>query len=800
MSTLQNSRSKRDASYKRTQNRFHRDLALSLESLENRQLLTAAPEIIIADDASALIAAAEAPGFRAVMVQPSGKIVGAGSFKGSQGDDFALVRYSADGSQLDASFGDNGVTLSNFSSSGKPNTRHDTLWGAGMDSQGRIVVSGHDNRDNLVIARYTINGNLDNTFSSDGFDIPGANVQLDESMHTIAFDSDDNVFIAGSFGGDYLSEMRVIKYAEGGSLDASFGAGGVVTHRPLDGFVDSGAAPTNRPVSVIVGADSSIHAGKVLLVGTAVVLSPGNRLATVVRLNSDGTLDSTFSNDGIVTTNIPFEGDSFHNNYGTGITIDASDRILISGISTHGLNVIRYDPDGDLDTTFNATGDKSDMPGVAVINAPSEVPPESITRGRDLVVDALGRIVVGGTYEQNPSSTVKGPGDNDAFVVARLNDNGTLDSTFGNDGSGVVETLVGSGWNELTDVAIAPNGDIWASGHACSSNGGCSSYGNGESFDSVLLRFAVPQASNTSPIANAGGPYIGDENESITFDASASSDADGDALTHSWDFGDGNTATTTAPTTQYAYEYGGNFIVTLTVDDGRGGSGEMTTTVTVAEINDAPVADPGGAYTGEPGNAVTFDASASTDFDNLDGTAANDQTLQYTWDFGDGTAPIITDSSTVDHAYAAVGSYAVTLTVSDGVTTDVSSTNASINDPPTATDIYVSSITFGSKRGGRDWRAIVEIFADSDGNRQASAGDGVAAGVSISVTFAGQIFSGTTDSNGIFRTGWIRKLASGTHHANVTDLALEGFVWDPLLLDLEDDTDGDTKPDGSLTI
>jgi hypothetical protein len=70
--------------------------------------------------------------------------------------------------------------------------------------------------------------------------------------------------------------------------------------------------------------------------------------------------------------------------------------------------------------------------------------------------------------------------------------------------------------------------------------------------------------------------------------------------------------------------------------------------------------------------------------------------------------------------------------------------------------------------------------------------DDVAIGAAITVTFAGNTYSGTTDSNGVFTTGWIMNLR-GTHWAEVTDLALLDYLWDKDLG--EDDDDGDGLPD-----
>ena len=122
------------------------------------------------------------------------------------------------------------------------------------------------------------------------------------------------------------------------------------------------------------------------------------------------------------------------------------------------------------------------------------------------------------------------------------------------------------------------------------------------------------------------------------------------------------------------------------------------------------------------------------------------------------------------------------------------------NDDVASNEIYVYDIRFESKRGGKDWRAVFEIRTDSNANGLGDSGDLTVAGVQIEVTFAGQTYTGTTDANGVFRTSWIRNLSSASHYANAVDLALTDFIWNPLDLDLEDDLDGDGKPDDVLTI
>ena len=188
-----------------------------------------------------------------------------------------------------------------------------------------------------------------------------------------------------------------------------------------------------------------------------------------------------------------------------------------------------------------------------------------------------------------------------------------------------------------------------------------------------LLKFSPTSDENSVPIADAGlGLYVGDEDAPIAFDASGSFDPDNlDAdpdndqiLAYVWDFGDGTSATTVDPITSvdHAYQWGDTFSVTLTVNDGNGGFATDTTTAIVTEVNDTPVADPGGPYSANVGTTVTFDGSDSYDPDNEDGTAANDQTLTYAWDFGGGATAT---GIVVTHTFDTAGDHDVTLTVTD---------------------------------------------------------------------------------------------------------------------------------------
>jgi len=184
---------------------------------------------------------------------------------------------------------------------------------------------------------------------------------------------------------------------------------------------------------------------------------------------------------------------------------------------------------------------------------------------------------------------------------------------------------------------------------------------------------ATVTISNQAPTANAGGPYSGVRNQAVTFSGAASTDPDGDALTYSWDFGDGSPAESGVALT-HAYTSTGTFTATLTVNDGTTNSTAATSTVTIS--NQAPAANAGGPYSGVRSQAITFNGTGSSD---PDGDA-----LAYSWDFGDGS-PAGTGVAP-SHAYAATGMFTVTLTVNDGTATSTPATATVTisNQAPTA--------------------------------------------------------------------------------------------------------------------
>jgi len=173
----------------------------------------------------------------------------------------------------------------------------------------------------------------------------------------------------------------------------------------------------------------------------------------------------------------------------------------------------------------------------------------------------------------------------------------------------------------------------------------------------------------------------------VNFDGNGSTDPDGDALTYSWNFG--NTETAIGAIASTTYQQAGTYEALLTVDDGNGNvdSQEVTIVVTNPQI----VLE--ASFTATPTSGST---PLLVDFDASSSTFPANAVITYTWDFGDGTTGA---GETVSHTYTQSGSYATTLTISDGVTSDISeivTITVTEIDVPVATARITADVTTGT--------------------------------------------------------------------------------------------------------
>ncbi|MGQ0639840.1 MAG: PKD domain-containing protein [Gemmatimonadaceae bacterium] len=233
--------------------------------------------------------------------------------------------------------------------------------------------------------------------------------------------------------------------------------------------------------------------------------------------------------------------------------------------------------------------------------------------------------------------------------------------------NGVMTALPSLGGANSNALGINAGGDVV----------GWSNTANGDTH-AVLWTDTPP---NRPPNASAGGPYSGDEGTAIAFDASGSTDPDGQPLTYDWDFGDGSPHGS-GPTPLHTYVDNGTYSVTLTVSDGTL-SATASATATVA--NAAPVPNAGADKT----IVVNRSSPFTPTFTDAGSADAN---WTYTVRWGDGTSITRTATSqgtqaSLSHAYNTAGTFTRRLTVTDkdgGTAFDEATITVVPNQAPTA--------------------------------------------------------------------------------------------------------------------
>ena len=283
---------------------------------------------------------------------------------------------------------------------------------------------------------YAADGDLDATFDGDGVVITDYN--RSDTTSAIAVQPDGKVVVAGyTYNTSNGAVIIVMRYNLDGSLDNTFGTNGQ-TVIPSSAYI----------TSVAIAPD-----GKIVFAGT-IIVTPSPEFSTsdifVGKLNSDGTLDATFGNGGTNQYDLQINRDD----RGYSVLVQPDGKIVVSGttgsFTTYDFAIIRLNPNGSYDPTFNGGGISS----APIPLRRSAVFFNSIAIQSDNKIVAVGSAIV--ETATTPSSIVQ------SLYTLRFNVNGTLDATF--DGDGIALTRQGASDTVGTTVSIAPDGKILAAG------------------------------------------------------------------------------------------------------------------------------------------------------------------------------------------------------------------------------------------------------------------------------------------------------------------------------------------------
>jgi uncharacterized delta-60 repeat protein len=402
----------------------------------------------------------------AVALQSDGKIVAAGnsSAVGVFSVSFALARYNTNGS-LDSTFGSSGTVLTSFG--GNLSAAFDVA----VQPDGKIVVvgvagSGAAGSD-FGIARYSATGTLDPTFGTGGLvttDFGGGSDQA----NGVALQPDGKIVVVGPLQGKF----GVARYNPDGSLDSTFGSGGKVI--------------TDASPSFDGAFDVAVWNGKIVVGGGTGLFASGASDFQLVRYDSDGTLDSSFGGSGIVTTDFGASDNIF------GIAVTADGKITAAG-GTKGASpgdfaVARYNSDGSLDSTFDGDG-----------KATTDFSADSDDVGEGVVVQPTGSITVAGIAGSGSPGT--------AFAVVRYTATGNLDTAFGSGGK--ASAVFGNPINNAFDILAQPDGKVVVAGGTADFTRGVTDFALARFLDApTILNVSVdvkPDSSNNVIPLQANG-------------------------------------------------------------------------------------------------------------------------------------------------------------------------------------------------------------------------------------------------------------------------------------------------------
>lgn len=351
----------------------------------------------------------------AIALLPDGKIIAAGVSDFYGTNDFALAKYNANGT-IDITFGINGAVISAAPT-------EDCIESIEIQSDGKIVAAGYTGSIgsyDMAMARYNSNGTVDNTFGTGGVVITDIG-STDITSATLLQD-DEKILIGGHAGSGTDWDFAVIRYSTNGSLDESFGEDGIV--------VTEAGISTSVARSMVLQND-----GKILVAGIS--LNETNRVIILLRYNQDGEPDQTFGTNGLVTIDTEINGEA------NAVTLQNDEKIVVAGSNGNDVIIVRFNSNGTLDNTFGTDG----IAEVAV------GPANDFANA--MAIQSDGKIVAGGF-------SVVGPGDSD-FSLTRFNSSGEIDNTFGTNGI-VITPLEGK--NYMNSVAIQSDGKIVAGGYS----------------------------------------------------------------------------------------------------------------------------------------------------------------------------------------------------------------------------------------------------------------------------------------------------------------------------------------------
>jgi uncharacterized delta-60 repeat protein len=318
-----------------------------------------------------------------------------------------------------------------------------------IQPDGKMIVAGssYSMGYDFVLIRYNDDGSLDNTFGTGGIVLTDFGLAADEA-HAVVVQTDGKIVAVGRGGLGFTDDptkydFAIARYNSNGTLDNTFGSGGKVL---TDLGTSSSNSTSDAARSVAIQND-----GKIVVGGyTENAYTPGTSNFALVRYNNNGTLDGNFGSGGKIITDFGGERDIVNS-----IAIQNDGRIIAAGstdidfgASTYNYDfaIARYNTDGSLDNNFDADGKLTTEFFGSLDDGAASV-----------LVQTDGKIVAAGTTNVG----------NYQFALVRYNSDGSLDNTFDSDGK--VTTLIGNS-SQGSSACLQVDGKILVAGYSSDTN------------------------------------------------------------------------------------------------------------------------------------------------------------------------------------------------------------------------------------------------------------------------------------------------------------------------------------------
>ncbi|WP_337866378.1 T9SS type A sorting domain-containing protein [Ignavibacterium sp.] len=321
-------------------------------------------------------------------VQEDGKILIAGRYYNGRSWDFLIVRFNEDGS-IDSSFRHRGYITKDFG-------KDDRAFDIAVQNDGKILVCGFAERFNwdFAVSRFNQDGSIDTTFGEKGSLLLNIGTYNDVAF-SIKVQKDKKIIVCGwtyIFGS---WDFAIVRLNPDGSLDKTFGSTGIVTTDYYSQY--------NTAHSVAIRSD-----GKYVAAGYTEKLGYSDTDIMLVRYNTDGTIDHSFGDNGIVLADYENADD-----FAWVVKFDKYDKLVVGGNTTINnskiLQVARFNSDGSPDISFGENG--------ILVTQIAGFDEEC----RDLLIQSDGKILLTGYYTDRESTKT--------FVIRLTNPYNYINST-----------------------------------------------------------------------------------------------------------------------------------------------------------------------------------------------------------------------------------------------------------------------------------------------------------------------------------------------------------------------------------